>query len=192
MLPEIIKQFNWLDILIILIFIRICFVSLKTGFLVEIFKFLGIVTAVYCSLHYYTTLSDFLQARLGLKTIPLEFLDFVSAILLALLGCLLFFAVRVGFERIIKMETTPKISQAGGLLLGLGRALLLVSLVTFFLAISSVDYFKKIAVSSYSGSKVIDIAPNTYTWLWNSIGSRFMTEEEYNKLIPKIQKELKE
>lgn len=190
MLLDIIKQFNWIDIIIILIFVRISLVSLKTGFLVEIFKFLGTVLAVYCSLHYYTALSDFIKLRMGLKDVPLEFLDFLSALFLATLGYLIFLGIRIGFDRFIKMETTPNISKAGGLLLGIGRSFLLVSLITFLMVISSIGYLKKSATSSFSARRVVNIAPNTYAWLWNSVTSRFMNEEKFNDIVLKVQKDL--
>lgn len=190
MLPEIISQFNWIDILIIVIFVRICFVSLKTGFLVEIFKFLGMILAIYCSLHYYTFLSDFMAKGLGIKNTPLEFLDFISAVILAALSYLFFLGIRVGFERFIKMETTPNISRAGGLVLGIARSFLLGSLIVFLLVISSVSYLKKSAAVSFSGRRMLDIAPGTYTWIWNNLASKFMGNEKFNDMVPKTVRDL--
>jgi uncharacterized membrane protein required for colicin V production len=158
---------------------------------VEIFKFLGAVVAIYCSLHYYTTLSDFIKLRLGAKDVPLEFLDFVSAVFLASLGFLIFLGIRIGFDRFIKMETTPNISKVGGLVLGIGRSFLLTSLITFLLVISSVGYLSKSALNSFLGRRLLNIAPNTYTWMWDSMSSKFMTNEKFNEMIPKVLKDLK-
>jgi len=192
MLLDIIKQFNWVDVVIILIVLRMSLVALKTGFLVEIFKFLGTVLAIYCSLHYYIALSDFFKIRIGLQGVPLKFLDFMLAVLLAVLGYLIFWGIRIGFDRFIKMETTPNISKAGGLLLGIIRGILLASLITFLLTISSVDYLQNSATSSFSGRRILNIAPNTYTWIWNSITSHFMTDEKFNEIVPEVQKDLKQ
>jgi len=192
MLLDIIKQFNWVDVVIILIIVRISLVAMKTGFLVEIFKFLGTVLAIYCSLHYYIALSDFIKIGLGLQQVPLKFLDFMLAVILAVSGYLIFWGIRFGFDRFIKMETTPNISKAGGLLLGIIRGILSASLITLLLAISSVDYLQKSATSSFSGRRILNIAPNTYTWIWNSVTSHFMTDEKFNEIVPEVQKDLKQ
>ena len=75
MLTDFIQHFNWVDIVIIIVFLRIGYVSLKTGILIEVFKFLGALSAIYISSHYYTNLSDSLKKFIPGNIMPLEFLD---------------------------------------------------------------------------------------------------------------------
>lgn len=189
---DIIKQFNWLDIFIIIVLLRIGYVAIKTGIPVEFFKFLGTIAAIYLAMHYYTGLVDWLmqRAHVAKEKVPLEFLDFISFILLALAGYLVLLSLRVVFSHFIKMEAAPKLNKWLGLGLGIARGFLLVSLIIFVLAISSIPYLKRGVVNSYFGRRIVNLAPNTYSWLWNKITSKFATGEKFNETVPEVQKGL--
>jgi len=192
MLLDIIKQFNWLDILLIIILFRIAYIAMRIGIPVEFFKFLGAIIAVYLAMHYYTDLSDLLVQRVPVakERMPLEFLDFLSFLFLAIVGYFIPVSFCVLFGRFIKMEATPNLNKWLGLVLGIVRAFLLASLITFMLVISSSSYLKNSVVNSYLGRRVFNVAPNTYTWLWNKITSKFMPGEKLNKTILEVQKDL--
>lgn len=192
MLLDIIKQFNWLDILLIIILFRIGYIAMKTGIPVEFFKFLGVIIAVYLAMHYYTNLSNALVQRAPVtkEKMPLEFLDFLSFLFLAIIGYFIPVSFCALFGRFIKMEATPNLNKWLGLVLGIIRAFLLASLITFMLVISSSSYLKNSVVNSYLGRRVFNVAPNTYTWLSNKIISKFMPGEKLNKTIPEVQKDL--
>ncbi len=192
MLLGIIKQFNWVDILVIIILFRIGYIAIKNGLLWEFFKLLGTILAVYLSLHYYTLLSDMMGQRLPSikEKAPLEFLDFLSFVVLAIIGYLIFVSLRIVFHRFIKMEAVPNLNKWGGLVLGIGRGFLLAGLITFMLAISSINYLRNSVNDSYSGRQLFKVVPNTYSWLWNNIASKFMTGEKFNKTILEVQKDL--
>ena len=53
------KQINWVDIFAVILLIRVCYISIKTGFLTEIFKLLGTVCAILLACHYYVRVSIF-------------------------------------------------------------------------------------------------------------------------------------
>ncbi|MCX5706293.1 MAG: CvpA family protein [Candidatus Omnitrophica bacterium] len=184
MLTDILKQFKWLDIFILILVVRVCYVSIKTGFPVEIFKFLGTLSAIYASLHYYTLTSDFIRQRLPLEAkMPLEFLDFVMFLLLAAAAYFIFFLLRTTFYRLIKIEAVSTLNKWGGLVLGIARSVLLAGLVIFLLSISSVDYLKNSVKHSYLGVRFFKVAPATYSWLWNSLISKFSSGEKFNKTV---------
>jgi hypothetical protein len=52
--------------------------------------------------------------------------------------------------------------------------------------ISSVQYLRGISSSSFLGSRMLDVAPSTYEWLWANIGSKFAPGEKFNKTIYEI------
>ena len=188
MLLDIIKQFNWLDIIVVIILFRICYIAVKSGLLVELFKILGTLLAIYLSLHYYTMLSDFFRNRIAVKSLPLEFLDFLSFTVLAILGYLIFVSLRDLFYHFIKMEAVPQLSKWGGLILGMGRGILLGGLIIFMLMISSVSYLKNSVKDSYSGKRLFKVAPATYSALWDNLMSKFATKEKFNSTILEVQK----
>jgi len=189
MLPEVIRQFNWVDIFVIIVLLRTIYIAVKNGLTSEAFKLPGIIFALYLSLHYYTTVSDLIQERLPVKEMPLEFLDFIFFLILATFGYLVFVLLRNLFCRFIKMEAAPNFNRWIGLFLGIARSFFLVGLLTFGLAISSINYLKVSTRNSYLGSQFCQIAPATYTWIWNNITSKFMAQEKLNPAIEEVQKD---
>ena len=189
-LLNILKQFNWVEIFFAILLIRICYVAVKNGFPVELFKLLGTLSAAYLSLHYYIIFSDYIVGRIGEKFIPLEYLTFFSFIALAILGYLIFMLLRKVFSRFIQMEAVPKLNKWGSLILSMMRGFLFVSLLIFILVIAPTGYFRNSVNNSYSGKRLFNIAPTTYTWLWNGIMSKFRTQEKFNETILEVQANL--
>jgi len=186
-LLNILKQCNWVDVFFVIILIRICYVAIKNGFSVELFKLLGTISAVYLALHYYIIFPDYIVGRIGAKNIPLEYLTFFSFVSLATLGYLIFMLLRKVFSRFIQLEAVPKLNKWGSLILSIFRSFLLVSLIIFIFIIAPTAYFRSSVSNSYSGKRLFQIAPATYTWLWNSIMSKFRAQEKFNDAILKVQ-----
>ena len=191
-LLNILKQFNWVDVFFVILLIRICYVAIKNGFSVELFKLLGTLSAVYLSLHYYIIFSDDIVSRISEKFKPLEDLTFFSFIALAVLGYLIFMLLGKVFSRFIQMEAVPNLNKWGSLILSIIRSFLLVSLIIFVFVIAPTAYFRNSVSNSYSGKRLFKIAPATYTWVWNSIMSKFQTQEKFNETILQIQTSLTE
>ena len=189
-LLDILKQFNWVDIFSVILLIRICYVAIKNGFPVEFFKLLGTLSAIYLSLHYYIIFPDYIVGRIGAKNIPLEYLTFFSFIALAILGYLIFMLLGKAFSSFIHMEAVPNLNKWGSLILIIIRSFLLVSLIIFIFVIAPTGYFRNSVKNSYSGKRLFQIAPATYTWLWNSIMSKFRTQEKFNETILQVQTNL--
>jgi len=154
---------------------------MNTGLPIELFKFMGALSAVYLSLHYYTILADLIQKRVDISIMPLEFADFLIFLSLVLIGYLFFIVLRGLFFNFIKLETVAGLNKWGALFFGACRGLLVVGLFCFSMAISSVSYFNHTVKSSYLGSRLFHVAPNTYTWMWNGFFSKFMGSEQFNK-----------
>lgn len=186
MVLEVLSKFNFLDYIILIVFLRICYIAAKMGLSVEIFKFLGVIFSIYIALHYYTGISDIIQRRFLPKVMPLEFVDFIFFVLFIVLGHLCFLGLRVVFSRFIQLDAIPKINQFLGLVLGFGRGILIVGLLSFALAISSIAYFRSSVKHSYLGSKAFIVLPQTYNWLWNNIFSKFSAQEKINPMVAEI------
>jgi len=183
MLTAIVRQFNFLDLIILIILFRICYIAIKMGLPVEFFKLMGVLTATYLSLHYYTKLSDIIQARFFYKYLPLEFLDFLIFLILVGIGYLVFVILRSMFYRFMKMEAVPKINKIGGFILGLARGYFTIGLVVYMLTISSVSYLNHSVRYSYLGKRAISIAPGAYNWIWNNFVSKFSLKEKSNQTV---------
>jgi uncharacterized membrane protein required for colicin V production len=188
MILNVLKEFNWVDIFVLIILFRICYVSLKNGFLLELFKLLGTVAAIYCSMHYYTWVSDLIRALLKLgKDGQLVFFDFISFVVLAILGYALFWILRELITRLFKAEAVPTLAKWGGLVVGVARAFLFLSLLLFAMYISPLGYMHDSVSASYGGKRIIQAAPNMYVGLWETLFSKFMTGEKLNETVRQVQ-----
>ena len=176
-----IQQLNFLDIVILILLFRICYVAVKTGLPVELFKLTGTFSAIYLSLHYYIFLNDLMRRKSDPAIMPLKFTDFLIFIFLAIAGYLFFTFLRVIFFNFIKLEAVPALSKWGGLALGFFRGIFLLGLICFALSVSNLSYLNKSAMSSYLAGRASNVAPDTYKWLWNTIFSKFMGSEKSNK-----------
>lgn len=192
MVLNMIRQFKWVDILVVILLVRICYIAFLNGLVVEFFKLLGTIFGMYISLHYFTELSDFFRGYRVTERVPLQFLDFLCMICLIIIGYLIFVLLRNIFSRFIKIEAVPKLNRLGGLLVGGVRGFLCVSLVAFILAVSYVSYLKTSVESSYYGNRLFKVTTATYSWLWHNVSSKFMRGEKFNSTIPELQRSLVE
>jgi uncharacterized membrane protein required for colicin V production len=189
MIMDILGKLNIVDILVIILYARICVIASRKGIAVEIFKLAGLICAIYLSLHYYTAISDYLRSRVSLKVIPLDFLDFFIFLILAGSVYLIFAGLRQTFLHLVKIEAVSGLHKWGGLVLGVCRAYLLVGLVVFCLGISTVNYLKESAQSSYMGKKLFRVPVETYSWLWDNIFSKFSSPDKFNKVVKELEED---
>lgn len=180
---DFIANLNYLDYIILFVFFRICYIAAKMGLSVEIFKLSGVIFSTYIALHYYTVLSDLIQRRFLPKAMPLAFMDFIIFLLLIIFGYLCFVLLRSLLSRFIQLNTVPKINQLAGLILGFGRGFLVAGLISFALSISSVNYLTRSVGHAYLGSRAVNISPQTYSWIWNNIFSKFSANEKFNSTV---------
>lgn len=190
MFLEVLKQSNWLDIFVVIILFRTSYISIKNGISVELFKLLGTLFACFISLHYFTNLADFFQARIPTPpSIPLEIWDFFSFLLLAILGYLVLVVLRETFFRFIKTEAITMLNKWGAAVLGIARGFILVSLVIFLLSIPVIDYFGNSVREAFFGRHLVKVSIGTYSYFWHSLVSKFMPRSEFNKAVLEIQEE---
>lgn len=185
-----IEHFNWIDIGVIILLFRVCYIALKNGLIAEFFKTLGTIFAIYISFHYYTPLSALIRSRIasGQETV-FPFMDFVIFVILGIAAYLVFVFFREAFSHFIKTEALPSVNKYGGLFLGIARAFLLIGLIMFTLVISSIDYLKNSVNNSSSGNRLLKIAPTAYTLLWDNVVSKFSGGDDFNKTILEVQKD---
>jgi uncharacterized membrane protein required for colicin V production len=189
-LLETLKQFNWVDIFFVIVLLRACYVAVKNGFPAEFFKLLGVILATYLSLHYYINFSDYINSFTGKRNLPLEYLTFITFLVLVAAGFLLFALLGKLVSRFIHLEAVPVLNKWGSFILAIARSFLFVSLIIFIFVISPGTYFKNSVANSYSGKRLFKIAPATYTCLWDGVMSKFMAQEKFNGSVLKVQPNL--
>lgn len=186
MIANILTRLNWIDFIVLSVLIRVLYVGGKNGFIVELFKLIGITFTTYVSLHYYVKFSDFIVQRLPKMQVPMEFVHFLVFILLVAVSYSIFVLVRRAFCNLVKMEAAPVLSKWGGVFLGIGRGILTSSLVIIVLLMSIFPYLNASVRKSYSGRPLFSVAAGTYSVIWNGFMSKFMAGEKFNDAISKI------
>lgn len=187
-LPSVIRQFNWIDIFVIILSLRILYISFKNGMKFEFFKVLGALAALYFSLHYYTSLSAFFNERISNRQTPSSFFDTLAFLLLICAGYAVFFLLRVIVGKFVKTELNVRLDKWGGLALGLGRALITVSVFLCLFLATSGGYFKKSIHSSFSGTFMAEIGPATYSYFWNGIVAKLQKDGNMNPAVDGLTK----
>lgn len=177
------SQFNWVDIFVFIVFVRLIFISLKQGVLIEAFKLLGTLSGLYLSLHYYFSFASYLNGHAGNKNTPGSFLEFFAFFILFAGGYLGFWLLRVLIFRFVSTKVNPFLSKWGAFCLSFLRSVLIVSVILFAFLIPQSMYFKDSIRYSLSGNSLVKIAPATYTWVWKSIVSKLNSSEKFNNLI---------
>ena len=180
---ELSRQLNLIDILILIVFLRLVFISFKQGLGVEFFKLLGSLCGLYLALHYYFLLATFLSGFTGSIEPEISFLELIAFVILFAFGYLFFWSVRIVTFRFMDAEVNSQFSKWGGCVCALFRSFLLSSLMLFALVIPGSAYFKDSVRYSFSGYYFSKVAPATYTFIWESIVSKFNSGEKYNSAL---------
>jgi len=184
---ELISRFNWIDIFIGCVVFRILWISFRGGIVLEFFKLLGTIFAIYLSLHYYISLSKFVQLLSGLEIIPEGIFCFFWFCILATCGYMISLLIRELLAKFIKTEIAETVNHWGGLILGTFRGVLLTGLLLFILAISTVNYFPSSIKHSNFGIFFVRAPVVVYRGIWEGVTSRFFTDEKYNQAINEIE-----
>lgn len=175
---DVIQSFNWVDIVILIVFVRICYVGSETGFTTELFKLLGLCFGIFISLHYFSRAGIYLNKSMNLD-VPMA--SFLSFLILLVLGVIIFVLIRGFFSNLFKVETVTLLNKWGGLAVGIIRAFLVVSLVSLCLRISTIIYVEQSQKQSYLGNRTLMIAPNFYKAIFNNFIGKIFPNEELNE-----------
>ncbi len=184
MFTEILTHINWVDIVIILMVVRTIYIGVQTGTMVEFFKLLGIILAIFVSFHYYSELAKLLEDKLP---VSLAWANVLCFVLLFSLVVLAFKFVREGIMLLMKAEAKANqtVDQVGGLIIGLLRVALMASVLLVFLQISGFDYFRKNEHKALARPYLGHLAPQVYTVIYNGIVSKIFPSETLNPTVSK-------
>lgn len=161
MLSKYLVGLNWVDFLIIGIIARTCFIGIKTGTGIELFKLLGLWFVTAVSFHIYTTpLSDYLNTKL--PALPLDAGDAFVFCCLVTVITLLFRVIRESFFLLVKIEAHNVLDKWLGLFIGCFRGFWIASIALFIMTISTVQYLEISAKSSLIGHNLLYLAPGIY------------------------------
>jgi uncharacterized membrane protein required for colicin V production len=190
MLQQALRSFNWIDVFFIIIILLISYNARRQGLVVEIFKLLGTVVALYLAFHYYTTVSAEVRTHYLKIKLPEHFISTHCFVLLALAGYFAVFVLRTLFLLVFRIEPVQNLQQWGGLTIGAMRAILVAGFIAYFFLASGLPYLRASVGHSFSGRYAMRTGIFTYNGLWELIMSKFMTGEKLNPLPHQAERSL--
>lgn len=177
---ELIKKINWVDLFILIVFIRTLYIGLKRGFIVEFFKLLGLLFAVVIAFHYYTRIADFLNSK---SPLPIDLADFVSLALLSCAVVLIFKFMRDAFLFLVKAEMNPTLDKWLGFILSAFRSFVLSSFIIVLFISSGITYLQASTRESLSQSYLLNVSPRLYSSCFENLIVKFFPAEQINPTI---------
>ncbi len=184
MITHLIKSINWVDAALAFLFIRMIFVGVKNGFISEFFKFLGVVTAVFVSLHFYS----FLAAWVAQKTdFSWDYWDLV--IFGGLWFAVMFFfrLFRGGILLLFKVETNHQgFDKYAAGIVAVARGILVCSLTIFLILLAHNGPVTRMALHSYSYKIAGRAGVSTYSFLYNNLVDKLFADQHYNAAAAQV------
>jgi uncharacterized membrane protein required for colicin V production len=184
MVDHLIKIINWIDVMMFFLFLRVIFVGVQTGIISELFKILGTIAAVFITLHCYSWLAAWLALKINY---PWKYYDLVAATLLAGIVVFVFKLIRDGLVLLFKAETTHQgFDKYSAGVVGIGRGILICSLMMFLLLLLYNGAMTRTIFRSYSYKIAGHAAVGTYGFLYNNIVGKLSSGGHYNAAAVKV------
>jgi len=178
MIKEIVSNLNWLDIVIIILFLRMTYSGLMKGFPTEIFKIIGILIGAIFSLNYYPALGALINSKIKLSQ---ELVEFNSYLVILFSGIICLALLRDIVLKFVKIEAVSSLNKWGGIFLGLVRSAIVISAIFYSFLIINNEYLKTSLKKSYFSKNIIKIDAKIYEFTWQNLVIRFSPEEPFNK-----------
>lgn len=155
--------FNWIDILCLTFLSIGSYVGYRKELTFQIFHLTGVVVSLFFALHNYQSLSGFLAKYCFLPSAVARIISFLVLIVTVIV---VFRIGAVFIQKIIKIKVIEKLDKIGGVILGLVRYLIIVSLILICLLLIPWSYLRvSINERSVLGRHVVKVAPAVYSGL---------------------------
>lgn len=157
------KLANWVDILIIILVLRGGYIGLRKGLSGEIFRSIGIITAIVVSIYNCNRLGKYISDHSFLSLFHSKIISIIALVIVALF---IFRLIRIAVARLVKVEFVPRFSRIGGALLGLARGGVLAGLILVILLwLPSRSIEATVYERAYVGPSLVKVVPAIYDGL---------------------------
>ena len=180
MFSKILSNLNWIDIVLVVIVLRVIYIGLKQGFVIEFFKLLGTFVASFIILHYYSAFGQVIHVY---AFIPQAVQHAIAFLLLWFLVVLIFKFIRDGWMLLFKGEAHPAIHKWGGFSFAVLRAALICGLTFLLIFMSGNSYLIKTAKQSYLSPYLADISPKIYGICFDNFVGKLFPNERKNVMV---------
>jgi len=160
-----------------------CYIGLKRGLAIEVFKLANLIFCSFVVLHYYYALGEFIHSKI--PALPVNPAVIFSYIVLLAVITLLFRILREGFFVFVKSDIISNASRYAGLFVGFARGIIISSFIIFGLLISTIHYFELSARTSFFGSRVVSLPVKIYEVTFNGLTSKIFPDQFFNQEVIK-------
>ncbi len=181
---DILQKLNWVDILLVVLAIRIIYVAVQTGFVIELMKLLATVFSLFIALHYYTALSGLIKNS-PMTVGTLNVMAFVVLWAVTFFICKL---TRDGLFMLFTIQALSDIDKWGAGILAVGRVILTASLLLFLFLVSDHAYLQSTTMKSLSHKYVIQVAPRIYAGMCDRFVAKLFANEKKNPAVLEVMK----
>lgn len=160
---EIIKNINWLDIIVLVLVIRCAYMGARRGLTAELFNFFGIIISLVLAIQWYSRVADVLILNFGL---PIWLSRLLCFVVIAQVIRIAFKYSLTVFLKVLNIQFIPQLEKIGGGIIGSGRGIIAAGILMLTLSFIPNDYMKEsIQSRSFTGSFLIKVTERTYTTL---------------------------
>ena len=159
-------------------FIRVIFVGVKNGFISEFFKCIGLIVAIFISLHYYSLLAAWVAEKTHFSCAYWDLLMFVD---LWVAVMFFFMLVRNGMLLLFKAETIHQgFDKYTGGFLAVVRGILVCSLTIFVILLIHNGPVTRMTIHSFSFKIAGHVDVSIYSFLYDHLIDKLFAGEHYN------------
>lgn len=173
-------NFSWIDILMLLIIARGVYTGSKGGIILEIIRAIGVLCAIFITLHFYTRFGGLIKRNLSFLGSIHEILAFI---LLATFTIFIFYLSGAGWRLIFKIEVHSLMNKWGGVVIALVGSYLMCGLVFLGLIVSNNAFIQQNVKRSLSQVVVKDAPLGLYRFLYSRFTQPFFPDEPINTKI---------
>lgn len=158
---DILGKINWVDFVVLIVIIRISYVSLQDGLSHGILPLIGSVFMLVLSLYSYGRIGELIYSW-GFA-FPMDVLNAFSFILSVFLIGLLFKFLSTAIDKIIKVSWNPVLEKFGGLAVGVIRGTVVASIIVTTIVLLPLPYLQwSVRDRSLTGMYILGIGPAIY------------------------------
>jgi len=177
---ELLRSFNWIDLVVAVLAARIVYVSIKTGFVTEFIKTFAVFLSGFFAFHYYLKIAAVLDPFVGFAQPVLEILVFVA--IWALTFTIMKF-VRDGIFLVFTVQAISMVDRWGAVAVSMARFALSASMLMYVFLLTDRPYLERMTMTSFSQEYVLLVAPDTYQKTINKFIAKLLPGQKANPAV---------
>lgn len=181
-------NFGWLDICMMIVFVRACWIGFHRGVLAEAFKIAGLFFAIVIGVHFYLDLAFAITKSVSIMSPVASIFSYVILISLVIV---LFRFFREGVVIFFKEDDMSGAHRFIGMVVGCCRAVLLGGLIVLGCLIGNHRFLTDSVRDAFLSKKLLVVGGRIYSGAYRYIIHPVFPDEEKNFAVEKMIAQIK-